>query len=305
MGAGRGLLGISPKETVTNSQLLAAVGQVKLMDTYQKLFEKHHMFCAQILATKEDFRDRQHYLNMRNCFTKLLHDDIIPIANENDVVSVQELMFTDNDELAGMIASMMDVYKLLILTSVDGVYDKDPTQKNAKVIHTVDRQTQWKKGITQQRSAFGRGGMSTKCSVAGRLAQIGIETQIINGQTKHSIIDAIEKKNIGTTFCAEKKVSNIKKRIATASGQEKGIVIVNKLAQEILTSPNHVSLLPVGIVDVIGEFQKGDIIKIQNTKKEDIGIGMAQYNAERAKEYIGQKGKKALIHYDYLFIENK
>ena len=144
MGAGRGLLGISPKETVTNSQLLAAVGQVKLMDTYQKLFEKHHMFCAQILATKEDFRDRQHYLNMRNCFTKLLHDDIIPIANENDVVSVQELMFTDNDELAGMIASMMDVYKLLILTSVDGVYDKDPTQKNAKVIHTVDRQTQWK-----------------------------------------------------------------------------------------------------------------------------------------------------------------
>ncbi|MGI4734325.1 MAG: glutamate 5-kinase, partial [Janthinobacterium lividum] len=135
VAAGRSLITLPPKtDAVRSRQLLAAVGQVKLLSLYAARLAEHGLLGAQVLVTKEDFRDRQHYLNMKNCFQELLQQNVIPIVNENDVISVTELMFTDNDELAGLVASMLNADALLILSNVDGIFDGDPSRPEARVI---------------------------------------------------------------------------------------------------------------------------------------------------------------------------
>jgi len=130
VASGRSLLSVSDKfDAVATRQLFASIGQVKLINTYSELFQKHNLVCAQVLVTKEDFRDRLHYLNMQNCFSILLQHNVVPVVNENDVISVTELMFTDNDELAGLIASMLKADALIILSNVDGIYNGDPKKR--------------------------------------------------------------------------------------------------------------------------------------------------------------------------------
>src|SRR6201995_2471066 len=138
VASGRSMITISEKsDAVAARQLLASIGEVKLINTYSNLFDQYQILCSQILVTKEDFRDRMHYLNMRNCLEVLLQHQVIPVVNENDVVSVTELMFTDNDELAGLIASMMNAQALIILTNVNGIYDGDPKLPGSKVIDEI------------------------------------------------------------------------------------------------------------------------------------------------------------------------
>ncbi|MBN2096189.1 glutamate 5-kinase [Candidatus Peregrinibacteria bacterium] len=307
MGAGRPLVRLREKcNRVLERQILASVGQTRLMNTYDRLLQKHGFLCAQVLATKEDFRDRRHYLNMKSCLEGLLQDEILPIVNENDVISVSELMFTDNDELAGLLSAMLSVDALIILSTVDGVMDRDPKEKGAKVIPVVEpKQKNIHAGITSEKSLFGRGGMLTKYRIAERMSKIGITTHIVNGTLKNILPDILSKKPIGTVFLPAKKVSGMKKWIAHAEGQEKGVAIVNKCAEEVLIAKDKAaSLLPVGIIKVTGDFEKGDIIRVENEKGERVALGVAQYNSRKAKEFIGKSGKKPLIHYDYLFIIN-
>jgi len=304
MGAGRFLIKLPKKSNrVVERQILAAIGQTRLMNTYDQLFGKHKFLCAQVLATKEDFRDRKHYLNMKNCFEALLNDQIIPIVNENDVVSVDELMFTDNDELAGLISAMLNVDSLILLSCVDGLLDCRSEDK--KVISVVDSKTHPAYScITPEKSSFGRGGMLTKCRIAERLSHVGITTHIANGTRKNILLDIVNGKFIGTTFLPQKKVSGVKKWIAHAEGQEKGAAVINKCAVDVLIAKNKAaSLLPVGIVKIEGQFEKGDIIKVKNEKGKDIALGVAQYSSKKAREFIGKQGKKPLIHYDYLFLK--
>ena len=135
VASGRKVIG-EPKhcDAVSCRQLWAAVGQVRLIQLYSDLFGRHGMICSQVLATKEDFRDRRHFLNMRNCLETLLKNNVIPVINENDVVSVTELMFTDNDELSGLITDMMNSDGLIILSNIDGIYDGLPSDPASKVI---------------------------------------------------------------------------------------------------------------------------------------------------------------------------
>lgn len=309
MAAGRSKVGKKngALEEIQKRQIFSSVGQIKLMEIYSRLFRKEGFLCAQALVTKEDFRDRRHYLCMRNCFLSLLHDKIIPIVNENDVVAINELMFTDNDELAGLIASMLDVDRLLILTNVDGLFDGDPEDESASLIKEVDIKKQSLERIVsfkgQKKSLFGRGGMHTKCRVASKLSCIGIATHIVNGKMPRIILDLLKGKRLGTLFKAQKKLSGIKKWIAHTEGQEKGKVLVNKGAEELLKDKDKVcSLLPIGIVRILGDFSKGDIIRIQNMKGGVLGYGLAQYSSRIAMENIGKKNKKPFIHYDYLFL---
>src|SRR5471030_2856320 len=138
VASGRSMITVSEKsDAVAARQLLASIGQVKLINTYAHLFDQFEMLCSQVLVTKEDFRDRLHYLNMRNCLEVLLQHQVIPVVNENDVVSVTELMFTDNDELAGLIASMLNAQALIVLTNVDGIYDGDPNTEGTKIIEEI------------------------------------------------------------------------------------------------------------------------------------------------------------------------
>jgi len=287
---------------VGERQVLASVGQAELIHRYGTLFRKHDVTCAQVLATKEDFRDRQHYLNMRDCFTALLQEGIVPVVNENDVVSVSELMFTDNDELAALIASMVGAEALILLTSVDGIQvtGKDGT---SVVLRTAEREGDWKDHLRQEKSSFGRGGMQTKCRNAQRLATLGITTHIAKGTEPNVINRILVGEELGTTFPAKKTISSVKRWVAESGGKEKGVVTVNRCARDVLTEPGKaVSVLPIGIVKIEGEFSKGDLVRIQDEDGGEIGLGIAQYSSQVARDAIGNKGQKALVHYDYLYL---
>ena len=307
VGAGRTMLQV-PKQMskIVRRQVLSAIGQVRLMETYRQLFANQHLFCAQVLATKEDFRDRQHYINMKNCFSALLRDNIIPIVNENDVVAVDELMFTDNDELAGLIASMCGAEALIILSSVDGVLTGAPHLPESKVIPEIDPlDEESMRYILPTRSSFGRGGMHTKFRIAQKAAKVGISTYIANGSRKNILLDILNNDYIGTHFKPQPQVSNLKKWIAYTEEEEKGKVTINAGAERAICNQEKVSsLLPVGILQIEGEFEKGDLIQILNESGEALGYGLAQYDAATARTLVGKQGQKALIHYDYLYLSN-
>ena len=202
VGSGRSLLTLKGKETVPNKQVYAAIGQVKLMSTYSKLFAKHGYLCAQVLATKEDFRDRGHYLNMKNCLAGLLYDKVIPIVNENDVVAIAELVFTDNDELTGFIALQLKADAVIILSSVAGVLDG-----SSRVIPKITGKTisSFKKHVTAAKTDGGRGGMVSKFAVAKKLMAHGIPVRIADGKRKNVLSDIMRGIALGTTFVPDRK----------------------------------------------------------------------------------------------------
>lgn len=307
VGSGRGLVKTATgTETVADKQVFAAVGQVKLMEAYARLFKKHSHLCAQVLVTKEDFRDRGHYHNMKRCFLNLLRDGVVPVVNENDVIAIKELVFTDNDELAGLVASQLEADAVILLTSVDGVLDGDPSNPSSKTIPVID----WKhiadsqKHVTQEKTNVGRGGMLTKFAIARKLISSGIGVHVVHGKRKNVLLDVMSGKQVGTVFVPQGKTSGVKRRLAYSDGLTMGAVVVNKCAGEMLVSKERaMSLLPVGVIRVSGEFKKGDVIEIQNERKERIGFGVSALDSEKVKETIGKKGAKEVVHYDYLFIE--
>ncbi len=198
VGAGKSLLSRNDAQSETvRKQVFAAVGQVKLMTTYAELFAQHDYLCAQVLATKEDFRDAEHYENMQKCFEGLLLDNVIPIVNENDVVATTELLFTDNDELAGLVAKQLKAGSLIILTGTDGILDdakqtiREVNQSNAETVAQF---------ITPDTSTGGRGGMRSKFNVARELARAGITVWIVNGKNRDVLTDLSNRHVTGTKF---------------------------------------------------------------------------------------------------------
>src|SRR5476651_900055 len=216
VASGRSLITVSERsDAVATRQLLASIGQVKLINTYSNLFEQFNILCSQVLVTKEDFRDRLHYLNMKNCLKILLQHHVIPVVNENDVVSVTELMFTDNDELAGLIASMLNAQALIVLTNVDGIYDGDPDHEYTKVIEQINGTTiDFSSFVSTGQSQFGRGGMITKSTMAQKTAQLGIAVHIANGTKDNILTDVLENKTTHSYFIPNKSASGKKKWIA-------------------------------------------------------------------------------------------
>ena len=283
-------------------QMWSSLGQVLLIETYSRLFNEHNLICSQVLVTRDDFRSRDHFRNMKNCFSVLLSNDIIPIVNENDVISVTELMFTDNDELAGLVSGMLNVDMLIILTSVDGIMQShskgDPYL--IKEIHSGDRE--FEKYIETEKTTFGKGGMLTKAHLALKVASHGIEVVIANGLRPGIIKDLLEEKAPCTRFVPSTGKSSIKKWLSHAKGFEKGIITINNGALSALKSEKASSILPVGVIKIEGHFQRGDIVMINDEKGSQIGLGIARYNDEKARIKIGLKNQRPLIHYDYLFL---
>ena len=305
VASGRSLISVSEKyDPIAARQLLASIGQVKLINTYAHLFEQFNILCSQVLVTKEDFRDRMHYLNMKNCLEILLQHYVIPVVNENDVVSVTELMFTDNDELAGLIASMLNAQALIVLTNVDGIYDGNPGIEGSKIIEEVSgAPIDFSTFVSSGKSQFGRGGMITKSTMAQKVAQLGIAVHIANGTKENILIDVLKDNVPHTHFMPNKTASGKKKWIAHSGNFATGVVKVNEGAKNALTSTKASSLLPVGVINIISEFKKGEIIKLVDAENKQIGLGIAEYGSEKAAEMIGQKNQKPLVHYDYLYLE--
>ncbi|MFC4873040.1 glutamate 5-kinase [Negadavirga shengliensis] len=301
---GRRAVGFAGKaDAITKKQVWAAIGQIELIRAYKELFlEKGHQV-AQLMVTKEDFRDRMHYLNMKNCLDGLLKNNIIPVINENDAVAVTELMFTDNDELAGLVAAMIDADTLILLTNVDGIYKGHPAEAGAELIRRVgQKMPDLSPYISTTKSSFGRGGMLTKMSMAKKSADLGIEVLIANGK-KEKVLEHFYHQDLECTYFEPgKSKHNQKKWIAHSENYSKGEIIINEGAKKALLSSKITSLLPIGIAEIKGEFLKGDIIRIVDSHGIRIGLGKAEYSAKNAREKIGLANQKPLVHYDYLYI---
>lgn len=179
-------------DSVEQRQLFSAVGQVKLVGLYYDLFREFGIHVGQVLTMKENFEPGEQYENQRACMTVMLQNDVLPIVNENDTVSVTELMFTDNDELSGLIAQMMEAETLILLSNIDGIYDGHPDDPSSSIIPRVEPGRDLSQYIKAEKSAFGRGGMHSKYTTASKVQKAGIRVIIANGERDNILTDLIQ-----------------------------------------------------------------------------------------------------------------
>ena len=194
MASGRGELKVDHNlDSVEQRQLFSALGQAKLIGLYYDLFREYGMHVGQVLTMKENFEPGEQYENQKACMTVMLENDVIPIVNENDTVSVTELMFTDNDELSGLIAQMMKADTLILLSNIDGIYTGNPDDPASQLISRVEPGTDLSQYIQPEKSAFGRGGMHSKYTTASKVQQAGIRVIIANGERDDILVDLVER----------------------------------------------------------------------------------------------------------------
>lgn len=289
--------------SIGEKQLLASLGQHALINIYSQQFQKHGFLASQLLLTKQDFHTRQHYLNISRLIQEILQNhNIIPIINENDSVAIEELMFTDNDELAGLIAAQINADKLIILSNVEGVFTKNPVEADAELLATIDPEISWP-DISTAKSSLGRGGMISKLTTAKKLSKLGVVTHIASINQADVIKRIVNNESIGSKILPAKKQSNIKRWVAFSAHQKTGEIVINARLQEILLQGRKViSILPIGIEHINTPFEKGDIVAICNSNHDVVAIGIARYDSGKLQEYLGQQNKPVFIHYDHLHI---
>lgn len=307
VAAGRSQITDDKLDAVSARQLFSAIGQAKLINHYYDFFKEQGIICGQVLTTKESLGTRSHYLNQRNCMEVMLQHGVVPIVNENDTISVTELMFTDNDELSGMVATMMDASRLIILSNIDGIYDGNPSVPTSSVIREVfPGKRDLSAYIQTSKSSFGRGGMQTKTNIASKVADEGLEVIIANGKKDDILLKLLTSHDevICTRFLpSEEPATSVKKWIAHSEGFAKGEIHIDaKAAEALMDEETASSVLMVGVTEIIGNFEKDDIVKIFDVNNHQLGVGKTQYASEDAKKLIGKKGKKPIVHYDYMYL---
>lgn len=304
VAAGRRFIEFDKKaDIVSQRQVCSAVGQVHLINLYQRLFSEYGITCSQVLVTRHDFKDRTHYLNMRNALTAMSSHKILPIINENDTVAVTELMFTDNDELAGMLSTMLNADKLIILSNIDGLYSGPPDHPESELISEINADNDdFSHVVSTSKSSFGRGGMHTKYRISCETAKSGTDVYIANGRKKNIVCDIVAKKPVlRTRFTASNEAkSRLKNWIQSSKGYAKAKVKIDSGAEKALLSDKANSLLLVGVTEIDGSFKRGDIIEVVNERNHLIAIGSAGISSTTAAKHIGKRYSHALIHYDYL-----
>jgi glutamate 5-kinase len=302
IGAGMGMLNLKERpSTLPQKQAIAAVGQGALLYTWQKLFSEYGKTIGQVLLTNDDIANRVRFLNARNTFFALMDMGIIPIVNENDAVATDEIKVGDNDTLSALVSSVIEADLLILLTDIDGLYDKDPNEnEDAKLIKTVSRiNKKIQNAASGAGSKFGTGGMATKIS-AGKIAVASGTNMIIAPGHKEKILNKIiDREDVGTLFLKKEKV-NAKKHWIAYGSKQKGEVVIDEGAEKALRT--HKSLLPSGIKTYSGKFTKGSTLNIKNEKGESIGKGVTNYGSETLKQIVGVKTseiEKILGHKDY------
>lgn len=311
VASGRSELGTGLKlDDVSSRQLYSAVGQAKLINRYYDLFRGYGIACGQVLTTKDNFGSRNLYLNQKNCIGIMLAAGVVPIINENDAVSITELMFTDNDELSGLIATMMDAEALVILSNIDGIYDGNPAEPGTSVIRRVEPHSSLEQYIQSGKSQFGRGGMLTKTNIARKVASEGVEVIIANGKRDNILPNLLlgtkaeREEVVCTRFVpSEKAPSSVKRWIAHSESFAKGKLHLNEGAVKALLGPEATSLLPVGIVSVEGVFDEGDIVRLTAPDGSQIGVGLVTADSETVSAAAGTHGGKPVVHYDYMYLD--
>lgn len=300
---------IKYNKAILKEQILAAVGQPRLMAFYCGEFGKYKFACAQILATRAVFADRQAYLSLRTVTENLIKLKVIPIFNENDVLSPEELDFSDNDQLAGMVAAMLVADKLILLSNVDGVYDSLVGIKR-QVIPVIEKASDYFKNIDDSKSQ-GKGGMKSKLIIADLMNSLGIDMHIANAMDKKIISKIINGESVGTFFPAkDKKHKAIKNWLATAA-VSRGKIYVSTYLADILKKKQTASILIIGIEKIEGKFDKSEVVGIYDDKKL-LGRGLTRYSSRDIEQKIIWYNKKSdnekakikaadivAVHYNY------
>ena len=294
VGAGAFALGLDhPPTDLSQRQALAAVGQSRLMQQYALAFNRHGLSVAQVLLTRNTFDSRELYLNTRNTLETLLHWGVVPIVNENDTVAVEELKFGDNDQLSALIAGKIGADLLILLTDVDGLYDRPPGQPGARRIPVVykDRDTDLVVG-QETGGSFGLGGMPSKLRAVSLAGDAGILANICGGRTENIILRVLAGDSVGTWFePREKKISARKRWLAAGKTPVNATIRVDRGAQTAIQSRGK-SLLPSGVADVQGNFEEGDLIHVLGTGSEPIARGLVMFSSDELRSVQGRKSSE-------------
>ncbi len=304
IASGKHRLNISGKlKNIPEKQAAAAVGQGRLMRVYSKLFEKNNLHVAQILLTLADLTDRQRFLNIRNTLSTLMDWKVIPIINENDSVAVDEIKFGDNDNLASMVANIVEADLFINLTNTAGLYDCNPAEfKDAKFISLVSTFTDQIEAIaTAETSSVGTGGMKSKVLAAKKVTALGIPCIIAPGKKEKVLTDIIDGKEIGTLFLPMTARLNSKKCWIAFTLRSRGKLIVDEGACKALLEKGK-SLLPSGITGVEGNFVVGDPVSCVNSEGRIIAKGLVNFSSAEIRKIMGLKTAKieqVLGHKDY------
>jgi len=311
---GRKLISQNNKLSLEEKQAAAAIGQIQLMGFYRDFFLKLKTNVAQILLTASDCNSRDRYLNCKNTIETLLKSGVVPIINENDSVAVDEIKIGDNDRLAARVAQMIGADLMILFSDIDGLYDANPkTNKNAKLITEVfeiNKEIEAMAGAAG--SDVGTGGMITKIMAAKMLKNSGCDALITNGQTNGALKKLFASEQNFTIFHSSEKSAKTRKNWIAGFLNVKGEVIINDCAVEALHD-KKISLLPIGVVALKGDFKKGDAIFIRDEKGNHVASGISSYDAsdvkkillkksDEVKKILGKSAKQEVVHIDNLVV---
>jgi|TARA_B100000902_G_scaffold362385_1_gene380600 glutamate 5-kinase len=294
VAAGLKKLGIKTRPKILSElQSAAAVGQMDLVQIYERFFSDNNLISAQVLLTHDDLSDRKRYLNARSTIFSLIRNKVIPVINENDTVASEEIRFGDNDTLAAMVANLIEADLLVLLTDQEGLFSSDPREnKNAELIQNgyVDdkRLDELASGT---KSEIGTGGMATKILAARRAALSGTHTIIGSGRRKNILLDLNKDEAIGTFLHSREIKLLARKKWLADNLKSKGKIFVDIGAENALINKGK-SLLVAGVTKVVGSFDRGEVIQCVNESGREISKGLVNYNSEEVKKIIGVSSDK-------------
>ena len=308
VAAGRSALGAdngARRGDVNVKQMHAAIGQGLIMAEYERLFGLRDIRVAQALLTGRDLDDREGYLNVRNTLLGLIGLGVAPIINENDVVSINELggaIFGDNDMLSAMVANIVDADLLLMLGQLDGLFTADPNlDPSARPIPVVERFTDEIDALAgPSADGRGRGGMTTKLEAARLATLSGVDTIMASGRRDDAILRAARGERIGTYFPARATRMESRKRYLLSQMRESDAVLVDAGAARAVAHRNS-SLLAAGIVDVVGDFERGDVVMVMDAERHAIACGISNYGAEEIRRIRGLRSDRIRPTLGYYF----
>jgi glutamate 5-kinase len=305
VGAGLGRLGLKSRpDDLAQLQAVAAVGQSLLVEAYERSLQAFGRHAAQILLTAEDLENRTRYLNARNTIRTLLEFGAVPIINENDTVSVDELQITfgDNDRLAAIVTNLIQAPLLVLLSDVDGLYDGDPTDPNSRVVPLVKRLDQSIFGLVRDRATgVSRGGMARKLEAAKQATAAGENVIIAGGRTPGVLGKILAGEPVGTLVLAQGATVTARKRWIGYAAKPRGHLVLDAGARRAVEQQGR-SLLPIGVVKVGGSFRKGDVVALRDASGDEFARGLTNYSADDVRRIRGlQSGEiaEALGHCPY------
>jgi glutamate 5-kinase len=290
------------RKNVSLKQVLAAVGQSRLMHLYDQFFEFHGITSAQVLLTRGDLAERQQYLNARSTLLGLVERRVVPVVNENDVVASDELKVGDNDRLSALVANLIDADLLVLVSDIAGLYTADPlTDERAELlaeVHAITAEVEAYAGGA--RSTLGTGGMSTKLSAAKLATASGAEVRIVDGRERNVLLRVLAGESIGTRFIPRTDPVEGRKRWILSGLAHAGTLTVDEGAARALIQ-RGASLLPAGIIAVEGRFERGDPVDILSGEGVRVGRGIANYPAEDIKKICRRRSSEIeqLLGYSY------